>query len=127
MADPVSVRLDKTQKEGLEAMSENDDAANPSEALRVCVNIGLQECGYANGVKVDTALRQTARRFADTLAGVALVMLGVTMLYPVEFRVFVFGPLMASIACYGLDRVLAKKEPGVSNWLRGLLSRGEAA
>jgi len=122
MCDRVTVRLENKQTDGLEAMTENGDADNDSEALRTALNIGLGELGYLKGHSdnKDTQLRAWAQRFADAFGLMGLMWVGVTLFLPVGFRVYAIGWFAASLACIAVDRGLAALEPQVSRRLNGI-------
>lgn len=123
----TSVDLEERQREITKSMAENGDAANQSEAIRDAIEHYAQETGYKNGTKRDTVLRQTTRRFADALALMALLWVGLTWLHPVGFRIFALPMFVGAISLYVMDRALAKWEPSVSRRIRGAFVRGEKA
>lgn len=126
MAERKTVHLEKQQLEGLDGMVEAEMADNSSEALRNALNVGLTKYGMLNDGHYDTRLRQTARRFGDAFALLAVLSFGLTFMYPVEFRLLAVAPLAMSLGCYALDRVLKLKEPGVSKALGIAMEREKA-
>lgn len=122
------VYLEQSQLDVAEAMQENGDAENGSEALRKCIRAGSHELGYQNGLKKQTRLRHISRRFGDALALSSLFLLGLTLFAPLEIRLYIIAPMAASLGCYGLDRALQQHEPHVSRRLKRLFtfSRGNA-
>jgi len=126
MAQSVSGRLDDDIVDGLEEMTDNGDAENISEALRMTCSAGLRQYGYYWGEKRDTRLRKTVRRFIDAFALLGVMWIGVSFWLPLELRALAAAPFAASAACLSIDRVLATHEPAVSNWLAGLV-RGDRA
>ena len=117
MGEVKSVKLEKRQLDGIEAIQQEGQADNQSEALRNALDAGLQELGYYHGEKRDTRLRALARRFGDAFGLLGLMWIGVTMFLPVGIRVYAAAPFAASLACIALDRGLATVEPSVSNRL----------
>lgn len=115
MAETYSARLTPQQEEALEAMSDNGDADNTSEALRMALDEGLIELGYRNGAKQETRLRATIQRFADAFGLLGIIVVGVTWLYPLGFRMWAIPIFLIALTLYGLDRLLADYEPDVSN------------
>lgn len=116
MSKSIGVRLDDHQVDHLKEMVENGQAESISEAMR-------KEIGFGT---TDTALRQTARRFGDAFAIVALMMFGGTFFLPLEFRMFVVAPFLAALSCYSLDRTLKNFEPAVSNRITRVFTREKA-
>lgn len=115
MGERKSIRLSTQQLDALDEMTRQGDADNQSEALRTALNAGLRDMGYRNGEKADTTLRRNIRRSGNVLAMMALGLLGVVLVYPVEiFRLAVVAPAIMSVTMYATDMVLERYEPAVS-------------
>lgn len=120
MGKRITGNFDQDEVDGLKQMKKDRDIEHASEAVRIASRAGLQRMGYVEGTNRDTPLRKTSRRFADAFAIVGLIFLGLTWFYPIGFRMIVVGPFAASLACYGLDRVLKHYEPAVSNRINSI-------
>lgn len=120
MGEHKSVRLEKKQLDAISEMAEDGVADNESEALRNALDVGLHEYGYLNGGTQDTLLRQLTRRVGDAFGLLGILWLGVTFVYPIELRAFAIPIFLVALGLYGLDRLLAGFEPGVSKRLSNL-------
>lgn len=128
MGERKSIRLSTQQLDALEEMERQGDADNQSEALRTALNAGLRDMGYRNGEKADTTLRRNIRRMAHTLAMMAVGMLGVVLVYPVEIvRIAVVAPAVMSVTMYAVDQFLEQYEPAVSRRLARTFKQRQAA
>lgn len=125
MAETKSARFSKEQIDAIEDMVEQGRADNQSEAHRMFVNAGMREYGYVNGGMKETKLRWAVRETSKLCLYAGILLLGLTWLYPVIFRLAPFGPIVAGLVLHGADRALGSVEPDVSNYLRGLI--GDAA
>lgn len=114
MADTVSVRLERSQIQAIEEMDDDEVADNQSEALRMALNAGLTELGYMNGGEYDSLLRINTRRAGLALGGAGMVVLGLSLFGPLAGRLIGVSLLLAAMTCYGVDRLLALLEPGVT-------------
>ncbi len=127
MGKRITGNFDQDEVDAIVEMQEDRGIDHKSEAVRIASRAGLQELGYVQNSDRDTALRQTARRFADSLALVGLILVGLTFWYPIGLRMVAVAPFAASMSCYGLDRVLKHYEPAISKRIVRLFSRGESA
>jgi len=119
MGDKVTLNLDNSQTEALQQMERDGIEDNISAAGRTALNAGLVELGYLNGGAPRTALRQTVQTVGSAFFVAAMVWLGLTFFYPLEWRAITIAMLVAGFFCYGLDRlVLRRYEPHVSRRLR---------
>jgi len=107
MSQTVSAKLDNDQVEHLKQQVDQGRADSISEAVR----------NEINGENGRTALRGAVMRFGDAFGLVAIIWLGLTFLYPLGFRMFAIPVFVVSVSLYGLDRVLGRYEPAVSNRL----------
>jgi len=121
MAETKSARFSKEQVTAIEDMVEQGKADNQSEAHRMFVNAGMREYGYVNGALKETKLRWEVRETSKLCLYAGVLLLGLTWLYPVIFRLAPWGPIVAGLVLHGADRLLGNVEPDVSNWLRGLV------
>jgi Arc/MetJ-type ribon-helix-helix transcriptional regulator len=121
MAETKSARFSKEQVTAIEDMVEQGKADNQSEAHRMFVNAGMREYGYVGGALKETKLRWAVRETSKLCLYAGVVLLGLTWLYPVIFRLAPVGPIVAGLVLHGADRALGSVEPDVSNWLRGLV------
>jgi len=120
MGERLTGNFDQNHVDGFEAMQEDGDADNYSEAVRRASIVGLREMGYINGERTDTWLKQVVYRFAwlFTIAGVTG--LAFTATYPIPTRlpslaVGAFGGLL-----FGIYAILDSHEPKVTKRLKGL-------
>lgn len=113
----TSVDLEERQKDVVEEMAKNGDAATASEAIRDAIEHYAQEQGYENGQKRQTALRSAIQRVGDAAALAGIIWLGFTLAMPVGFRFAAIGMLLGAMVCYGAERALGRVEPRVSQWL----------
>ena len=120
MARQVNVRTDKDHREALDAMQEDSDADSRAEAMRQTSRTELARRGYLNGHSNQTTLRKATHLMARWFTIAGFVLLGVTWWYPVSFRIVVVAPIVSAAFLFGVERVLATVEPGVSNKIRGL-------
>ncbi len=127
MGERITGNFDQDEVDAFREMKADRDIDHMSEAVRVASRRGLQQLGYVSDSSRDTALRQTSRRFADALALVGLILVGLTWFYPIGFRMVAVAPFAASMACYGIDRALKHYEPAISERLGRLFGRGETA
>lgn len=105
MAEKIPAQLDQEQVNGLEAMQEAGEADSYSEAVRVSCGVGLRELGYTNGERQSGIA--AASRAVGWLAGiVGIVWLGVTIAYPVETRLPALAAMLASLAAFGVGRLV---------------------
>lgn len=118
MAKPVTAKLDEDQVDYLQEMVDHGDASSISEAVR-------SEIGHGN--HTNTALRRTLRRFADSSALLGIFWIGLTFLYPLQYRAFAIPIFLVALSLYLTDRALEHYEPAISRRLAGLFHRGETA
>lgn len=126
MAEVLSSQFDDDEVDALEEMQRCGDADNYSEALRRATKTGLQELGYQNGENADTTLKWLSGEFARAFAWIGIAWVGLTLLLPIRYRVGAVFAVFAAAGCSGLYVALDQHEPGVTNWMRGLLG-GESA
>lgn len=127
MAKTIGARTDKEHREALEKIVEHGDADSPSEALRQTSQAELARRGYLNGATMDTSLRQTVREFARIFSYGGIFWFGFTVLWSVEVRLAGVFLLCVGLALFGVDQLLAKVEPKVTDRINSLFSRGETA
>lgn len=126
MADKVDVRLSSDQMNSLQAMQDEGLADNRSDAIRTALDRGFVQLGYRNGQKRDTRLRLVTRRLADAFALLGVMWIGLSFWLPIEYRAYAVAPLLASVTCLTIDRVLQSHEPAISRRLATVLG-GESA
>lgn len=118
MAKQVSARLDEPQVDGIQSAIDDGTVDSSSEAIRQGVDYWLAEYGYKTHTRSDTTLRQAIRRAADSSALLGVLWVGMTYLFPIGFRVWAIPIFLIAVTFYGVDRLLARIEPAVSNRLR---------
>jgi Arc/MetJ-type ribon-helix-helix transcriptional regulator len=126
MAKNTSVQLQEDHLDGLQEMVDAGQADNRSEALRMAMQSGFREYGVVSYTETETRLRETARQLGVGFAMVGAVMLGLVYFGSVELRLLGIVPWIMALACYGVDRGLARVEPRVSLRLERILG-GEKA
>lgn len=105
---------------GLDDALDRVARATPAELLtederRAGATAGnLADVRLNNVEREPTGLESAASRLGDAFAFATIMMIGATFLYPLAFRVFVVVPLLASLTCYGIRRLLREYEPAVS-------------
>lgn len=125
MASHAQGQLDEDQAADLSRMIESEDVSE-SEAVRMCVNQGLQEFGYRNGSS-PTWLEWFTGELAKALAYLAVGWLAATMFAPLEFRMLTVYLAGASIACFGMERFLRARSSRGTGTLARLFGGGEKA
>lgn len=123
MGESNTVRLESHQWDAVKEMENDGLADNRSEAVRLAMNVGLSELGYA----VNHERSKLAR--AGDLVGwgagfVALAWLGVTLAYPVGLRMPAIAALLASLTGFGVSRLA--DAGGVRDAVSGLVGGGSA-
>lgn len=98
--EQMTVNLEREQAERVKARVRDGRADSQSEAMR-------QELRDSN---TRTSTGKQIDRVADVIGIVGITMLGVTFTYPLELRVFTIVPLVASIICYSLGRVIERSD-----------------
>ena len=118
MAQPVTAKLDDDQVDYLKEKVECGEAGSISEAVR-------SEIDHGNAT--NTALRRMLRRTADSTTFLGVFWVGLTFVYPLEFRAFAIPIFAVALALYISDRVLEGYEPAFSRRLFGLFRREVSA
>jgi len=121
MAKNVTARTDKDHRDALDAYQEDGKADSRSEALRQTSQASLARQGYLNGTTKDTMLRRTIREASKLTIYAAVFALGMTLYYPVSFRAVVLVLIIAGLLLQGVDTLLAKVEPTVSQRMKQLV------
>jgi hypothetical protein len=127
MAQNVTARTDKEHREALDHYVEHGHADSRSEAVRQTSQAELARMGYLNGATMDTSLRQTVREFARLFSYGGIFWFGFTILWSVEIRLAGVFLLCVGLVLFGVDQLLAKVEPRVTDRINRLFSRGETA
>lgn len=104
---PVTAKLDESQVEHLKEMEEKGEAGSISEAVRM-------EIGRGGGVTAETTLKRFVSRSADSLGMLGVIWVGMTFVYPLEFRAFAIPIFMVALSLHVVDRILAAHEPEVT-------------
>jgi len=127
MARNVTARTDSEHREALDKLVEHGHADSRSEAIRQTSQAELARMGYLNGTDMDTPLRKTVREMARLFVYVGFAWMGFAVLWSVEVRLGGVFLILVGMGCLGVDQLLAKIEPRVTDRLHGLVSRGETA
>jgi len=123
MGESNTVRLESHQWEAVDEMETDGLADNRSEAVRLALNVGLSELGYA--VRQEQSRLERAGNLVGWACGfIALAWLGVTLAYPVELRLPAVAALLASLTGFGIAR--AASAGSVRDWLGGVVGGGSA-
>ena len=114
--EPKRYRLEQHQIEAIQEAEELGLAENEPGAARLVIDEGAQSLGLNGHADPDTALRAVVRRAADSFAMFAIMTMAALYFMPVptSARLLVVWPFATSVALYGIDRVLASYEPGLS-------------
>lgn len=126
MAKNVTARTDQEHREALDKYVDHGYADSRSEAVRQTSQAELARKGYLNGTELDTPLRQTFREFARMFAYSGFAWLGISVLWAVQLRLGGIFLLFMGMVMFGVDQLLAKVEPRVTDRLNGLFSRDTA-
>lgn len=124
MGKQVNVRLDKDEVSACVAMKEQGEAENFAEAVRTAARESWVDRGYLTGREPSTlaAVLNTVG-FVTGLLGVLWVL--VTLVYPLQIRVYGMAFLLASVGAYTVKWALAERR--VQATIAAVLSRGEKA
>lgn len=117
MAKQVNTRLERRQIDGIEEMVDAGMADNQSEAHRMALDAGLADHGCANGHSRTTWLQLFSSEMSKVLIYLTVGWMGATLFFPVEFRFVSVYLFAATIGVVGVDRVLARLEPSVTDWM----------
>lgn len=109
MAKNTTARTDKDHREALQRMVDSGEADSASEALRQTSYADLARRGYLNGSR---GVERAAEEFGKAFGWVGVGWLAVTAIYPVEYRVGAVFALVASVACFGVSRVVRARGVG---------------
>lgn len=126
MSKKLGIAFDESQVEALDEIQKEGKADSYSEAGRIAANVGLQEMGYTNGQKSETALRSVVYRLSWLFSIAGMVGLGFTFAWPVPARIPSFAVLVFGIVLYGVSEILESHEPAISKKLKSLLGRDPA-
>jgi len=105
MAKNTTARTDQDHREALDAMVDAGEADSKSEALRQTSQSDLARRGYLNGTH-KPRLSGIADEFAKAFAWIGIGWLGVTMLYPVGYRLGAVFAFLAAFGCMAVGRVV---------------------
>jgi len=124
MGKQVNVRLDQDEVDACVEMNERGEAENFAEAVRTAARESWVDRGYLNGRETSTLVSVlNTVGFVTGLIGVLWVL--VTLVYPVEVRMYGMAFLLASVGAYTVKWAVAEKR--VQSALSGLFGRGEKA
>ena len=109
-------RLEQDQIEAIDEAEELGLADNEPGAARFLIDEGARSRGLNGHGTANTTLRAVVRRAADSFAMFAIMTMAALYFMPVptSARLLVVWPFATSVALYGIDRVLASYEPGLS-------------
>lgn len=127
MAENVTARTDKDHREALDQLVEHGYADSRSEAIRQTSQAELARMGYLNGTQMDTPLRKTVREFARVFVYGGFAWLGLTVMLSLSLRLGGVWMLAVGFVLLGIDQLLGRVEPRITDRLNGLFSRGEPA
>lgn len=127
MAENVTARTDREHREALDQVVDHGHADSRSEAIRQTSQAELARMGYLNGTLMDTPLRKTVREFARLFIYGGFAWLGLTVMLSLSLRLGGVWMLAVGFVLLGLDQLLARVEPTVTDRLNGLVRRGEPA
>lgn len=123
MGERLTGNFDQHHVDGFEAMQEDGNADSYSEAVRRASIVGLQDMGYINGERKETALKTAVNRFAWLFTIAGMVGIGFTVAYPVPARLPSFAVAGFGVVLFAVHKVLAEYEPKVSNRLKRIVGR----
>jgi len=121
MSKTVSSVLDQDHRNALEVYQEDGRAESFSEAQRLTSRAELARQGYLNGTSRDTMLRRTIREASKIAIYPAIFALGIALFYPFAFRAPALVLIIAGLVLQGVDAILAKVEPTVSNHMKQIV------
>lgn len=127
MAENVTARTDREHREALDQVVDHGHADSRSEAIRQTSQAELARMGYLNGTLMDTPLRKTVREFARLFIYGGFAWLGLTVMLSLSLRLGGVWMLAIGFVLLGLDQLLARVEPGVTDRLNGLVPWGQTA
>jgi len=111
MAHTIGCKTDQDHEDGLEAMIDDGQADSMSEALRQTSRAELARQGYLNGTH-KPRLSGIADEFAKAFAWIGIGWLGVTMVYPVGYRLGAVFAFLAAFGCMAVGRVVEMEGVG---------------
>lgn len=124
MGKQVSVRLDEDETEVCKKMKRRGEADSFAEAVRTAARESWVDRGYLTGREPSTLVSVlNTVGFVTGLLGVLWVL--VTLVYPLEIRVYGMAFLLASVGAYTVKWALAERR--VQATIGAVLSRGEKA
>ena len=114
--DTVSTRVDESTHEQIQELRDDcDSAESKADAVEIAVQTGLNELGYDDsGQAPKTGLRKITQQAYQGSVWAIILLIGMTWLGPLESRLLVVGLVPIPAALWGLDQLLARLEPSVS-------------
>lgn len=126
MAKQVNVRTTKETREALERLVDEGEADSRAGAMRKAARESLEARGYLDGHTPMTGLRRSIRTVGAWFMLFAVAWVGLTYWYSIAWRLPAAGLVMSGLFCYGVDRLLARHEPKLSNRLSALFGGATA-